>query len=346
MTPAPSPFPYVTIAVPTRNEEATIRQCLEAIVAQSLPRDRFEIIVLDGRSTDGTRAIVEEVANEADVPIRLLDNAQRSIPAALNRAIEAAQGEYLVRVDGHSAPGADYVRRSVEGNIELDADLAGGWVEAVGTTKFGRAVAVAFASPVAMGNASSWRPPLAPREVVSVPCGSYRIESLRRIGGFDEAQHANQDYEANYRLRRAGGRAVLLPDVHFRYVTRSTPWALARQLARYGYYKARVMIKHPESIRPRHLAPQAFVAVTALAAVAAAVEPAAIWLLVALVAVYIVMLLVATAWAVRRNGPIALLLPVVLPTMHFSWVAGNLFGLVRWLPQRASAPATRVGRVR
>jgi len=93
-----------------------------------------------------------------------------------------------------------------------------------------------------------------------------RAGSLRRLGGFDEGQLANQDYELNYRLRRAGGRVVLVPDVSFAYVPRSTPRALAKQFFRYGYYKARTMAKHPASIRPSHLAPAlALLGVTSLA---------------------------------------------------------------------------------
>lgn len=325
-------FPVVTVVIPTLNESRTIEACLRAVVAQDVPRGKLEVLVLDGGSVDTTRELVEAVASTSDVPIRLVENPQRSVPAALNRAIEAARGDYLVRVDGHSVPVPDYVRRSVEGNIAHDADLAGGWVRAESRSAFGAAVAAAFASPFAMGNPGAWRQPDGVREILSVPCGSYRLETLRRLGGFDEGQRANQDYELNYRLRRAGGRAVLLPDVSFAYVPRSSVRSLARQFFRYGFYKARTMAKHPSSIRPRHLVPSlAFVVVVALVALAPT-HTAALWALAALALAYAGLLVVATLTAKRTAGASWRYLPLTFATMHVAWGAGSLTGLARWLP--------------
>jgi len=335
----PTSLPFASVAVPTRNEERTIRACLEALLAQDYARDRFEVIVLDGRSGDRTREIVEEVAAAADVPIRLLDNPRGSVPAALNRAIEAAEGEFLVRVDGHSMPEPAYLRTCVEGNLGLGAELVGGWVRAAGRGRFGTAVAAAFASPFSMGNPGSWNPPTAPREVASVPCGSYRLDALRAIGGFDEEQLANQDYEANYRLRRAGGRVMIIPDVSFDYIPRESAGKLARQFARYGFYKARVMVKHPASVRPRHLVPAAGILGLALLAVAAPFSAAARTLLLLAAAGYALVLVAGAVHAGRRAGSGAPLLPLVLLTMHVAWGAGNLAGLARWLPARRGIAA-------
>jgi glycosyltransferase involved in cell wall biosynthesis len=322
-----APLPFATVVVPARNEEAAIRACLEGLLAQDLPHDRFEVIVLDGGSVDATRKIVAEVAAKASVQIRLEDNPRRSVPAALNRALDLARGDYLVRVDAHSVPEPNYVRRNVESNVELGAELVGGWVRAVGGKPVQRAVAAAFASPFAMGNAGSWRRPPAPREVASVPCGSYRIDALRAIGGFDEAQLANQDYEANYRLRRAGGRVFILPDVSFAYIPRDTFRGLARQFVRYGWFKARTMAKHPASIRARHLVPAAGLVGLAGLVTLAPLRP---WPLLAAVVAYAAGLAVASVRAGRGLGRAALLLPAVFATMHAAWALGNLAGLVRW----------------
>jgi glycosyltransferase involved in cell wall biosynthesis len=336
-------LPSATVVVPVRNEARTIRACLDAVAAQDYPGGRLEVLVLDGGSRDDTRELVEEAAAAAAIPIRLIDNPGRSVPAALNIALREASGDYLVRVDGHSEPVPGYVRRLVEANEELDADLTGGWVEAVGEGLVGRAVAAAFTSPVAMGNPVSFKQPNAPVEVISVPCGSYRISALRAIGGFDEEQRANQDYEANYRLRRAGGRVYLLPDVSFTYLARDTFGRLAKQFVRYGYYKARTMSKHPASMRPRHLVPAtALVLLVALAALAPFSRPALLVLAAAGV-LYVLLLVLASVRAGRGLGAPALLLPAVFATMHLSWGAGNLAGLVRWLPRRrtlASTPLT------
>jgi cellulose synthase/poly-beta-1,6-N-acetylglucosamine synthase-like glycosyltransferase len=327
-------LPFATVAVPTRNEGATIESCLRALAAQDYPASSFEVLVLDGASTDDTGAKVERFAQGSPLQVRVVENPARSVPGALNRALELTTATYLVRVDGHSEPSANYLRACIAGAERLQAGLAGGWVEPRGTTPVGRAVAAAFASPFSMGNATSWREPDGPHEVVSVPCGAYRVEALRAIGGFDEGQLANQDYEANLRLRAAGWPVYILPDVHFTYVTRATLARLARQFARYGYFRARTLVKHPGSARARQLVPPlAILAGLALVATAAVVPIARIVL--AAVAVLYVLVLVAAAVRARRGlGRDVVYLPAVFATMHLAWGAGSLVGLVRWLPVR------------
>lgn len=333
-------LPYASLAIPVRNEERSIESCLAGVLAQDYPRDRIEVLVADGGSTDRTRALVESVAARSEIPIRLLDNAAGTTPAGLNRALAAARGEFFVRVDGHSVPAPTYVRRCVEQAIELGAALAGGWVEPVGTTPFGRAVAAAFASPFSMGNPASWRPPAAPRQVASVPCGAFRSDVLRSVGGFDEEQLANQDYEANYRIRRQGGTIWILPDVSFRYEPRDSLSRLGRQFARYGYYKARTMVKHPGSIRPRHFVPAAIILCGAGLALGAPFSRSAGVVLVSSVLLYVSALLVASWLAARGlDGAAALRLPLVFAAMHLCWGAGSVAGLVRFGPRRRTMRA-------
>ena len=327
-------LPYASLAIPVRNEERSIESCLAGVLAQDYPRDRFEVLVVDGRSSDRTRELVEQIAAGADVPVRLLDNPNGTTPAGLNRALAAARGEFFVRVDGHSVPASGYVRRCVEQAVALGAALAGGWVEPVGTTAFGRAVAAAFASPFSMGNAASWRAPDAPREVASVPCGAYRSDVLRRVGGFDEEQLANQDYELNYRIRRDGGTVWILPDVSFQYEPRDSLRRLARQFVRYGYYKARTMVKHPQSVRPRHLVPAALIVGGVALALAAPFSTGAALVLGAAIVLYLLGLAAASLRAARAlDAAAAVRLPLVFAAMHLCWGAGSIAGLVRWVPQ-------------
>lgn len=333
-------LPYASLAIPVRNEERSIESCLAGVLAQDYPRDRFEVLVVDGNSTDRTRALVEQVAARSDVPVRVLDNPDGTTPAGLNRALAAARGEFFVRVDGHSVPAPSYVRRCVEQAVELGAALAGGWVEPAGTNAFGRAVAAAFGSPFSMGNAASWHAPGAPRQVASVPCGAYRSEVLRRVGGFDEEQLANQDYELNYRIRRDGGTVWLLPDVSFRYEPRDSLRRLARQFVRYGFYKARTMVKHPQSVRPRHLVPAALIVGGAVLLLAAPFVPVAAVILEVSVALYVLGLAVAGLHAGRSlDTAAAVRLPLVFAAMHLCWGAGSVAGLVRWLPERRTMRA-------
>lgn len=81
----------------------------------------MEVIISDGMSTDKTRAEIAAWMDEnPDLVIRVVDNIKQSIPSGVNRAIEAAQGEFIVRLDAHSMPNKDYIERSI-------TILKGGW---------------------------------------------------------------------------------------------------------------------------------------------------------------------------------------------------------------------------
>src|SRR5262245_54651770 len=96
----PSEKPFISIVVPIRNEEATIERLTRSLLDQDYPHDRYEVIMADGGSSDGTRDVLARVDVERRVV--LLDNPGRTAPAALNVAIAAARGDVVTRVDGHS----------------------------------------------------------------------------------------------------------------------------------------------------------------------------------------------------------------------------------------------------
>ena len=246
----------VTVILPTLNERAFIRDCLDSLLAQDY-ESVAEILVVDGGSTDGTRRIVEA----EPPPVRLVDNPRVSAAAAMNIGIEQATSEVIVRADAHTRYARDYVRRCVEVLFETGAANVGGPMRPVGTTSFGRAVAAVTSSPFGVGpgrfHYSHRR-----EEVDTVYLGCWRRETLVRLGGYDEStlQWAAEDQELNFRLRRIGGRVLLDPSIRSSYFPRERPRALARQYANYGMAKASTLAKHRTLPSWRPLAPAALVA--------------------------------------------------------------------------------------
>src|SRR5262249_44488381 len=117
--------PLVSSVIPMRNEATTIGSLLDAVLAQDYPADRFEVLVVDGASTDASAAVVESYAGR-DPRVRLLHNPRRIVPTALNIAIRAARGEIICRIDGHTRVAPDYVRVGVETLARTGADNVGG----------------------------------------------------------------------------------------------------------------------------------------------------------------------------------------------------------------------------
>src|SRR5207248_10054704 len=109
MSPATPRVPSVSVIVPCRNEERYIARCLDSIAATDYPRERLEVLAVDGVSEDRTRAIVADYG--ARYPfIRLLDNPGRIPPTAVNTGIRAEIGRASCRERVWSAVGGGWWR--------------------------------------------------------------------------------------------------------------------------------------------------------------------------------------------------------------------------------------------
>jgi cellulose synthase/poly-beta-1,6-N-acetylglucosamine synthase-like glycosyltransferase len=330
--------PTVTIVVPARNEQESIAACLETILRQSFTD--FELIVVDGASTDATAAVVTAMAVE-DSRIRLFHNPARVIPRSLNIALAAARGRWLVRVDAHAQIPVDYVRRAVEHLSTGRYGGVGGRKDGVGRTSAGKAVAAAMSSRFGVGN-SSYHYGERLQNVEHIPFGAYPVELARRVGGWDERLSVNQDFEFDYRVRLAGYDLLFDPELVIDWECRQSISALFAQYKRYGRGKVAVGLLHPASVRIRHLMAPALVASWLAAATAARRRPL---LSTALTAPYAVAVAVASCTTARRLED-KTSRPLVAPAflaMHAGWGLGFWSGVgraVARLGRPPQAPAT------
>ena len=94
---------FVTVIVPCKNEERHIAECLESILANDYPKEKLEVLVIDGMSQDRTREIIKKY------PVQLLDNPKVSTPVAMNLGIQNAKGEVIIKMDAHCLYAKDYI---------------------------------------------------------------------------------------------------------------------------------------------------------------------------------------------------------------------------------------------
>jgi len=314
--------PFVTIAMPCLNEAGFIEACLRSVQAQTYPRDRVEILVADGGSTDGTRDTLARLAAE-DPRIQVIDNPDRYQAPGLNRILARSKGEVFVRMDVHCEYAPDYVEKCVAVLERTGADNVGGAARCRGRTPFQQAVCAALRSPLGAGGAPHWNPDTE-GYVQTVPFGAFRREVFERVGPWDPAAITNEDAELNQRLVDAGGRIYLSRDIVFHYAPRGSLPALARQYFRYGQGRARTLRKHGRFLTLRPALP--FLAVSA-ALVLVALLPwtkAALYA-AAVAAVAVVAEAIRVGWrgGVRRS----LLVATVLPTMTVAHGVGFGAGL-------------------
>ncbi len=334
----PQPTPTVSVIVPCYNEENTIGLLLEALRDQTYPRDDMEVVIADGLSEDRTR---EEIASfQAANPsfqIKVVDNKARIIPAALNVALKASRGVYIIRLDAHAIPNPDYIERCVVAlKAGKGANVGGVWeIKPSNDAWVARSIARAAAHPLGVGDAR-YRVGGQPQLVDTVPFGAFHRSLIEKIGPFDESLLSNEDYEFNVRLRLSGGQIWLDPAIRSIYFSRSTLGSLARQYWRYGYWKAQMLRRYPHTLRWRQLSALLVLSLAGLA-VLSIFFPFARWLLAVEVLAYGGILLYAGLQVSLKDRDIRMLagVPLAIATMHLTWGTAFLWSLSR-------SPAPRV----
>lgn len=322
--------PFVTVLVPCRNERRYIALCLDSILATQYPADRLEVLVVDGRSDDGTRDIVADYAVRHPA-VRLLDNPQRITPVALNAGIRAAAGEIVIRMDAHVCYPPEYIPRLVAALGTSGADNVGGVLVTLPANDgpMARAIAVALSHPFGVGNSYFRIGVRAPRWVDTIAFFCCRKDLFTRIGMFDEELVRHQDGEFNGRLIKHGGRILLLPDVTSYYYARGSLAQVSRMYFQYGYFKPIVARKLGRVMSARQMIPPAFVVSLATTALLAAWLPAAAVMFTAIAGAYAAAVVTCAGLAVRRHGlQCALALTAVFPALHVSYGCGFLRRLI------------------
>jgi succinoglycan biosynthesis protein ExoA len=313
-------IPFISVIVPVRNEALHIAHTIERLFEQDYPRDRFEVLIADGRSTDDTRTIVTALTHRF-ANLRLLDNPRRWSSAGRNVAALAARGDIVLLIDGHC---------QID-NLRYFADLADAFsrtgcdcvgrpqpLDIVGATPLQRAIAAARSSPLGHHPAShiySDREGFVPPQSVAV---AYRREVFDRIGYFDESFDACEDVEFNHRADRAGLTCYFTPRVGVKYVPRNSLQRLYQQMIRYGRGRVRLLRKHRDTFSLPGFVPAAFLAGVVIGPLLACLLPI-LWLVYGgTLALYVALVVAVSAAIAVRQRDVALMprLAAVFATLH------------------------------
>lgn len=309
----------VSVIIPCRNERAHIAECLQSILANDYS-DK-ELIVVDGMSHDGTR---EELNR---FPVRVIDNPRRITPCALNLGIEAATGEVILWMSAHSRYPVNYISQCVEHLEAHDADNVGGVIVTVPRKDsiIGRSIAAALSHPFGVGN-SAFRTHLGdPIWVDTVFGGCYRRDVFARIGRFNENLARGQDLEFNLRLRRAGGKTLLIPSIITQYYARSGFLAFCVHNVLNGIWAILPFLySRIIPISARHLVPLLFVLSLIISAF---IEPR---VSLGIAAAYVLCALAASIHVVtkRREFVYLLTMPLMFGSLHVMYGMGSLVGVM------------------
>ncbi len=253
---------FVSILCPTYNEEKYINKCIDSILGQDYPITQWELILIDGGSTDKTCRLIDDYTRKFP-NIRRLHNPKQVAPSAINIGIPRAKGEFIVRIDAHADYPTDYVSTLINAIKSLpNAQNVGGCVKTLPANNSLRAKAIAItcSHPLGVGNADfRINNSTDIKEVDTVPFGCWRKEWFDKVGLLDETLPRAEDDEFNARTQMNGGKIYLIPSIQINYYARDSISKMGKMFYQYGLYKPLVSRKLGRPATLRQFAPPLFI---------------------------------------------------------------------------------------
>jgi len=324
----------VSVIIPCRNEEQFIPECLDSVIQQDYPQDKMEILVVDGMSNDKTRKIIKKYSSKYSF-IRLLDNPKKIIPSAMNVGILSAQGEIIMKVDAHSTYPKNYISTCLKYLFKYQAENVGGtWnILPRENTIIAKIIAHSLTHVFASGNAlikiGSKKPQLAD----AVAFGCFKKEIFNKIGLFDEKIIRGSDMDLNKRLKKVGGKILLIPNISINYYADSNLKTFWKHNFSDGLWITYALKFNSKAFSWRHLIPLAFVLSLIGTIILSVIFPLFKWLFWGIAGIYVIMNLIASLHITikYRNALYLLIVPFVFVVRHFGYGIGALWGLIKLL---------------
>jgi len=314
----------VSVILAVKNEEEHIEKCLKALVNQDYPKDRYEIIIVDGMSQDRTKEIVTEFV-KIYPNVKFFDNPKVIKPCGLNIGIKKAVGDIISIVDGHTRVTEDFITKAVEFLEKTGAACVGGPINTVSGGYMGKAIAYVLSSPFGVGNAK-FRYSKKEGYVDTVPFGAYWKKVFDEVGLFDESRMRTEDLDLHARIRKKGGKFFMTPKIRSYYYCRSTLRGLMEQAFFNGYE----VITALHAVSLRHLVPFFFLLSVVGSLILSLFFHPFIYLFVSVFWSYFALNIFFSAQVSLKNDlkyfP-ALILS--FSTLHFSYGFGSMWGVIK-----------------
>lgn len=229
----------VSVVVPAYNASTTLAACLDALRAQSVPAGRFEVIVVDDGSTDGTAALAERRG------VRVLRQAHRGPAAARNAGIRQAAGEIVLFTDADCEPEPGWLAAMTAPLADPTVAGCKGAYRTRQRSRVARFVQAEYEDRYARLAAAR------SLDFVDTYSAGYRASVLRQVGGFDESipGPSVEDVDLSFRVAERGHRLVFAPDAIVYHRHPETVWRYARRKWRYGRWRVPVYVRHPRKLR-------------------------------------------------------------------------------------------------
>lgn len=328
----------VTVVCPIYNEEKFIEGFINSVMSQDYPSDMFDVMLVDGMSSDQTRTIIDRMSKRY-TNLHIIDNPQHTVPYALNKAIKSSDSDVVIRMDAHCIYPANYISRLVDELYRLNADNVGGVWHTLpsGNTTTEMAIAIASSHPFGVGGSTHKIGTNSIKKVDTVPFGCYRREVFQQIGLFDEELTRNQDDEFNARLIQHGGSIYIIPDVVIQYTARDTMSKMRRMYYQYGLFKPLVNKKLGSPATIRQFIPALFVVGLILGLALSMVSLTITAIYATIITLYVVAgIIIGIKKGAEHNKPsLIAYMPYTFFNIHMSYGIGYIIGVGKILMNKS-----------
>jgi len=323
-------LPFVSALLVTRNEQDYIEIALTSYIEQTYPKDRYEIIVIDGESTDNTLDIVRDIKKKCETEvfkISILNNPKHILASGWNIGIKAAKGEYVIRIDAHAKAFPNFIEKNVETMSQVDAACVGGKLITKTIQGNNETISKVLSSPFGVGN-SSFRVSDKAGFVDTAVYGLYRKTIFDEVGFFNEKYARNQDLQMHSRIRKHGGKFFFNPEIQSEYYARNTTKKMVKQAFGNGKWNMVLLKEDRSGLSIRHLVPFAFVLFIILSTILGIVYRP-IWIIEAFVLLLYLILGLVFGIKAGAKGMEIIKMPGLFFLLHCAYGIGYIAGLTK-----------------
>lgn len=319
---------FFSILLVVKNEEKYIGSLLDALIQQDFPKQEYEIIIVDGNSTDQTLKIVKQYQSAYPEMISVYHNEKETLPSGWNIGIRHSKGKYVIRLDGHSHIPADFLMRNYEVITKVpEAACVGGVIETRGHGFWGRVNSYVYSHPMGVGN-SKFRIAKGNWEgyVDTVPYGAYKRQIFEQVGYFNEHLRRNEDLEMNARIRQIGGTFFLSTRIRSIYFVRDSWYGLMQKSLHDGKWTMIASRQGAGVLRLRHLIPLFVFIMGMLMFIGSFFSRTVLYVFSFLIVLYLLLITASSVSVISRFG-LGSFIPTIFTftTLHISRGAASFF---------------------